>query len=123
MSLVDVVMPKMGESVEEATITKWFVKAGDVIEDDDVLAGYQAIKQVDYSGREPTFFECTTAMALHEFRRQKVQWAIIETGMGGRLDSTNVVSPAVCGITSISYDHMESLGDTLALIAGEKAGI
>lgn len=68
-------------------------------------------------------FEIMTALAFSFFARQGVEWAVIETGLGGRLDPTNVVTPAVCGITSISYDHVELLGPTLSLIATEKAGI
>ena len=70
-----------------------------------------------------TFFETTTAMAFDYFHKKSVDIAIIETGLGGRLDSTNVVSPLVCGITSISLDHSEILGDTIEEIAKEKAGI
>ncbi len=70
-----------------------------------------------------TFFEITTAMALAHFRRQAVDIAVIEVGMGGRLDSTNVCHPLVSVITSISLDHTRQLGDTLAAIAAEKAGI
>ena len=70
-----------------------------------------------------TFFETTTAMAFDFFHKNSVDIAIIETGLGGRLDSTNVVSPIVCGITSISLDHSEILGDTVEQIAQEKAGI
>lgn len=71
----------------------------------------------------PTFFEITTAMAMLHFRRQAVDVSILEVGLGGRLDSTNVCEPHVCVITSISFDHMRQLGNTLALIATEKAGI
>lgn len=71
----------------------------------------------------PTFFELTTALALLLFRRRKVDLAILEVGLGGRLDSTNVCQPAVTAITSIGYDHTQQLGDTLPEIAGEKAGI
>ena len=70
-----------------------------------------------------TFFETTTAMAFDYFHKKSVDIAIIETGLGGRLDSTNVISPVVCGITSISLDHSEILGDTIEKIAKEKAGI
>ena len=70
-----------------------------------------------------TFFETTTAMALNYFKDQAVDYAVIETGLGGRLDSTNVIIPKVCGITSISLDHTEILGDTIEKIALEKAGI
>lgn len=71
----------------------------------------------------PTFFELMTAAALVHFAQEKVDYAILETGLGGRLDSTNVVKPEVCGITSISLDHMAQLGNTLEQIAAEKAGI
>ncbi len=70
-----------------------------------------------------TFFETTTAMAFDYFYKNSVDIVVIETGLGGRLDSTNVVSPQVCGITSISLDHSEILGDTIEEIAEEKAGI
>lgn len=71
----------------------------------------------------PSFFEFMTAMAFLQFARAKVDTAVIEVGMGGRLDATNVVQPEVTVITSISLDHTEQLGGTLALIAAEKAGI
>lgn len=72
---------------------------------------------------EPSFFEITVAMAFDWFAQQQVDVAVIETGLGGRLDSTNVITPALSIITNIGYDHMNMLGDTLPLIAGEKAGI
>ncbi len=71
----------------------------------------------------PTFFEFVTAMAFLYFKRKGVEWAVVETGMGGRLDATNVLIPEVSVITNISYDHREFLGNTLREIAGEKAGI
>jgi len=71
----------------------------------------------------PSFFEITVAMAFDAFRKANVDIAIVETGLGGRLDSTNVIEPLVSVITNISFDHMEMLGDTLEAIAGEKAGI
>jgi dihydrofolate synthase/folylpolyglutamate synthase len=70
-----------------------------------------------------TTFEITTAIGLLYFAQQKVEAAVIEVGLGGRLDATNVVMPRVSVITSLSYDHMAVLGNTLTLIAGEKAGI
>ena len=70
-----------------------------------------------------TFFETTTAMAFDYFFNKSVDIAIIETGLGGRLDSTNVISPSVCGISSISLDHTEILGDSIEVISKEKAGI
>jgi dihydrofolate synthase/folylpolyglutamate synthase len=72
---------------------------------------------------QPSFFEITVAMAFDYFRQEQVDIAIIETGLGGRLDSTNVIHPMVSVITSIGMDHMNLLGDNLEAIAGEKAGI
>ncbi|MEO5946887.1 MAG: folylpolyglutamate synthase/dihydrofolate synthase family protein [Chitinophagaceae bacterium] len=72
---------------------------------------------------EPSFFEITVAMAFDFFAQEKVDIAIIETGMGGRLDSTNIITPVVSVITNIGFDHMQFLGDTLEKIAFEKAGI
>jgi dihydrofolate synthase / folylpolyglutamate synthase len=72
---------------------------------------------------EPTFFEIMTAAAFLHFASSKVDIAVIETGLGGRLDSTNVIKPEACGIVSISYDHIAQLGNTLEKIAEEKAGI
>jgi dihydrofolate synthase/folylpolyglutamate synthase len=72
---------------------------------------------------QPSFFELTTAMAFDYFARRKVDVAVIEVGLGGRLDSTNVISPVLSVITNISYDHTNILGNTLSLIAAEKAGI
>jgi dihydrofolate synthase/folylpolyglutamate synthase len=71
----------------------------------------------------PSFFEMTVAMAFSYFAQQKVDIAIIEVGMGGRLDSTNVITPQLSIITNIGYDHMQFLGNTLKDIAREKAGI
>ena len=71
----------------------------------------------------PSFFELTTAMAFNWFAMQKVDVAVIEVGLGGRLDCTNIISPDLCVITNISFDHILFLGDTLAKIASEKAGI
>lgn len=72
---------------------------------------------------EPTYFECTTLLALLWFAEQDADAVILETGMGGRLDATNVVSPLLAIITDISRDHEQYLGSTLTAIAGEKAGI
>ena len=71
----------------------------------------------------PTFFECATAIAFELFRRRGVDIAVLEVGLGGRLDATNVVSPIAAAITSIDFDHQAQLGDTLTSIAREKAGI
>ena len=70
-----------------------------------------------------TFFEATTALAFAHFAAARVDVALVETGLGGRLDATNVIDPIAAGVTTIDYDHTEYLGDTLEQIAAEKAGI
>ncbi|HEY9004109.1 MAG TPA: folylpolyglutamate synthase/dihydrofolate synthase family protein [Mucilaginibacter sp.] len=77
----------------------------------------------DFEDIRPSFFEMTVAMAFDAFAQAKVDIAVIEVGLGGRLDSTNVITPLLSVITNIGWDHMNMLGDTLPLIAGEKAGI
>jgi dihydrofolate synthase/folylpolyglutamate synthase len=72
---------------------------------------------------KPSFFEMTVAMAFESFRKEKVEVAVIETGLGGRLDSTNIIEPVVSVITNIGLDHTNFLGNSLKKIAGEKAGI
>ena len=74
-------------------------------------------------GRDRTFFEVCTALAFDDFAARDVEWAVVEVGLGGRLDCTNVIEPEVCAITSIGLDHTEILGDTIEKIAAEKAGI
>ncbi len=78
----------------------------------------QAIEEI-----KPSFFEVTVAMAFDYFARQSVDVAVVEVGLGGRLDSTNVITPLISVITNIGWDHMDLLGDTLPKIAFEKAGI
>jgi dihydrofolate synthase / folylpolyglutamate synthase len=72
---------------------------------------------------DPSFFELTVAMAFDFFVRSEIDIGVVEVGLGGRLDSTNIITPEVCVITNISFDHQSLLGDTLQKIAGEKAGI
>jgi len=93
------------------------------VSDKNVVDAYKAVKNVHYGSREPTFFEFSTAMAFHEFGRHQVDWAVIETGMGGRLDATNVITPALTIITNISLEHKFYLGNTIAEITREKGGI
>jgi dihydrofolate synthase / folylpolyglutamate synthase len=85
----------------------------------DFVAKYQQ----DFERIQPSFFEMTVGLAFDLFAREQVDIAVIEVGLGGRLDSTNVITPLVSVITNIGWDHMNILGDTLQLIAGEKAGI
>ena len=93
------------------------------ISDDQVVQAYERVMSVQGLSRTATFFEINTAMAFGEFGRQGVQWAIVETGMGGRLDATNILKPALSIITNISMEHQDYLGASLHAIAGEKAGI
>jgi dihydrofolate synthase/folylpolyglutamate synthase len=98
------------------------VVGGAMISSDDVVAFVTAyLPLIEEIGA--SFFEATTAMAFDHFARAGADVAVIETGLGGRLDSTNVLHPIVAGVTSIGFDHTEYLGTTLAAIAGEKAGI
>ena len=101
---------------------------GDEITEEETVRLALEIKNViekvkNLQGLKPTFFEFVTAMALLYFRERNVEWAVLETGMGGRLDSTNVVTPAVSVITPVGIDHKEFLGQSLKEIAFEKAGI
>lgn len=95
---------------------------GAMISREAVVNFVQRFRQSSLS-LHPSFFELTTAMAFEWFASQKVDIAIIEVGLGGRLDSTNVITPALSIITNISLDHTSLLGHTLAAIAAEKAGI
>ncbi len=95
-----------GEMISKASVVDFFEK-------------YNA----DFQKIEPSFFEMTTALAFHCFAQEKVDIAIIEVGLGGRLDATNIITPDLTAITNISLDHTQLLGDTLAKIAYEKAGI
>jgi dihydrofolate synthase/folylpolyglutamate synthase len=95
---------------------------GEEINKDDVVE-FVATHKDFLDQLQPSFFEMTVGLAFWYFAKEQVDIAIIEVGMGGRLDSTNVISPELCVITNIGFDHTQFLGDTLPLIAGEKAGI
>ena len=97
---------------------------GEMISEDAVADGLTIIRDLvaDWDPH-PTFFEVTAALALKHFGDGKIEIAILETGLGGRLDATNAVQSDVSVITPIALDHEEWLGNTLAEIAGEKAGI
>lgn len=90
---------------------------------DDVLSLVDRLRADDVLSVSPTFFEVTTAMAFEIFRRAGVDVAVIEVGLGGRFDATNVITPVVGAITTIGVDHQQHLGTTLEAIAFEKAGI
>ncbi len=87
------------------------------------VVDFVAKHQDAFNEIQPSFFEWTVALAFNYFASEKVDFAVIETGLGGRLDSTNIITPILSVITNISYDHQSILGDTLELIGAEKAGI
>ncbi len=90
----------------------------------ELVHGLDALKKLsDEMDPKPTFFELTFALAMDWYRKRALDWVVLETGLGGRLDATNVVTPVVSVITSIGLDHQEQLGGTLKEIAAEKAGI
>lgn len=90
---------------------------------EQAVVDFVANNQTTFQDIRPSFFEMTVAMAFDYFHKEEVDIAIIETGLGGRLDSTNIITPLLSIITNIGMDHEAMLGNTLALIAGEKAGI
>jgi dihydrofolate synthase/folylpolyglutamate synthase len=96
---------------------------GELIPEADVARLVEEIQPLVAQVADITTFEVMTSLAFAWFVEQGVEWAVVEVGLGGRLDATNVVCPAVAVLTSISYDHTAVLGDTLAEIAAEKAGI
>ena len=95
---------------------------GEMIPEQDVVDFVESYRQMGFAGA-PSFFELTSTMAFDYFRKSQVDFAVIETGLGGRLDSTNIITPILSVITNISFDHTQFLGDTLPKIAAEKAGI
>ncbi len=95
---------------------------GKQISKNDVVKFVEEHKET-FEKIEPSFFEWTVGLAFHYFVQQEVDVAVIEVGLGGRLDSTNVINPVACLITNIGFDHQALLGETLPLIAAEKAGI
>jgi len=95
---------------------------GEMIPEEEVIKFVACNREV-FEKIQPSFFEMTVALAFHYFNEVMVDIAVIETGMGGRLDSTNIITPLLSVITNIGLDHTEFLGDTAELIAAEKAGI
>jgi len=94
-----------------------------LMSEEEMVASLETLKPSIEKISEPSTFEIMTAMAFQYFAEQEVDLAVVETGLGGRLDTTNVIEPLVAVITSISYDHTYILGNTIGEIAGEKAGI
>lgn len=111
--------PHLVDLRERVTIDGQMISHGDLTDIFKLIAA----KEKTLGNIPPTFFEIMTAAALRYFADQAVDIAVLETGLGGRLDSTNVVQPLVCGVTHISMDHTNVLGNDLAGIAREKAGI
>ncbi|MBI5496926.1 MAG: bifunctional folylpolyglutamate synthase/dihydrofolate synthase [Deltaproteobacteria bacterium] len=99
------------------------VDGAEITRDDVVRLHDEVLVAAARVGVEPTFFELTTAMALRHFADKRVEVAVLEVGLGGRLDATNAAAVEVCGITPVDYDHVALLGGTLTEIAHEKAGI
>lgn len=95
---------------------------GQMISEQSVI-DFVADHHTDFDEIAPSFFEMTVALAFDAFAKERVDIAIVEVGLGGRLDSTNIITPLLSVITNIGWDHMNMLGNTLQLIAGEKAGI
>lgn len=95
---------------------------GSMIKEYFVIEFTERIKEICIE-IQPSFFEVTVAMAFEYFAQERTDFVVVETGLGGRLDSTNIIRPILSVITNIGYDHMDLLGDTLASIASEKAGI
>ena len=95
---------------------------GTKISEEEVVSFCHQLKEIELPF-QPSFFEITFAMAMHHFARNNCTYAIIETGLGGRLDATNVITPLISIITNISLDHQNFLGNTIKAIATEKAGI
>lgn len=100
---------------------------GQQITDEEVIRTYEAVNAADNKlcrgSRRATFFEIVTAMAFYHFAQKKVDWAVIETGMGGRFDATNIIAPQVSVITNLSIEHSDYLGHTIKDLAREKGGI
>ncbi|MCS7286205.1 MAG: folylpolyglutamate synthase/dihydrofolate synthase family protein [Anaerolineae bacterium] len=97
--------------------------AGELVSEEDVASGIEELRPLIEKVPGLTTFEIMTALAFFLFAHKGVEVAVVEVGLGGRLDATNVITPMVSVITSIGYDHMQLLGNTLASIAREKAGI
>ncbi|MDB5132889.1 MAG: fgs [Mucilaginibacter sp.] len=108
--------PHLKDFRERIRINGKMIKKQEVV---DFVAAHKA----DFDEIKPSFFEMTVGLAFDIFAREKVDIAVVEVGLGGRLDSTNIITPLLSVITNIGWDHMNMLGDTLQLIAAEKAGI
>lgn len=114
--------PHLVDLEERFVVDSQAIEPGELVELVDALREAEDRCSASEHG-QPTFFEMTTAIGWLAFQKRGTQVNVVEVGLGGRLDSTNVCTPALCIVTSISYDHQQQLGNTLAQIASEKAGI
>lgn len=108
-----------GKMISKAAFAQYFFELNDRL---DAIATHESAALRESSTRS-SFFRFSFLLALHIFNAERVTHAVVEVGIGGRLDDTNIINPAVCLITSLGMDHMELLGDTIDKIASEKAGI
>jgi len=115
--------PHLARLEERMTVDGEMMSEAELVEIVNELTAYTEKARRERPNESPTFFELVTAIGFRHFARRDVDFAVVEVGMGGRLDATNVLHPEVCAITRVDYDHVERLGGTLAKIAGEKAGI
>lgn len=115
--------PHLTDFRERMRVNGKMIPQGQVVEFIDRWQQLEKEKKQETEGLKPSFFELTMMMAFDWFAREEVDYAVIEVGMGGRLDSTNVITPLLSVITNISLDHTQFLGSDLEAIAGEKAGI
>ena len=113
--------PHLVSACERIRINGKAISESEFIELAGVLEN--AVEKMRAEGRQPTYFEAVTAMAMLSFMRHKCDYVVWETGMGGRLDATNIVQPVISVITNIALDHEKFLGDNVSAIASEKAGI
>lgn len=104
-------------------VTERIVLDGEEIGEADLAAALSAVREAADPAEPPTFFEIITAAAFLHFARGDAGWVVAEVGMGGRFDATNVLRPAACAITTLSYDHTDKLGTSISEIAAEKGGI
>jgi len=115
--------PHLVRLEERMTVDGAMMQESELLEIINELAPYTRRMRAASPNESPTFFELVTTAAFRHFARRKADFAVVEVGMGGRLDATNVIRPEVSVITRIDFDHVERLGETLGKIAFEKAGI
>lgn len=115
--------PHLCRLEERMTVDGKLMTENELVEIINELVPYTRQARQEKPSESPTFFELVTAAGFRHFARTRADFAAVEVGMGGRLDATNVISPEVCVIARVDFDHVERLGDTLGKIALEKAGI